>query len=169
MKPRTIPQPKFMQAGLVAALFVTCSAAAAALPKEGSYDYTACWSGTSNEINFSKTHTATSYEMMGTVISTAAGGLFDKGTFRCVGMNTSFAGKSGGGNVCESIDADGDKRLVRFSIESDGKVVRESVVGTGKYEGMVTTGTVALIGPFPVIKPGTFQQCNHQKGTYKIN
>jgi hypothetical protein len=32
---------------------------------------------------------------------------------------------------------------------------------------MVTTGTVELLGPFPVIKDGTFQNCNHQTGTYQ--
>ena len=32
------------------------SAFAAELPKEGSYDYTACWSGVNNVITFSKTH-----------------------------------------------------------------------------------------------------------------
>jgi len=70
--------------------------------------------------------------------------------------------------VCEAIDADGDKRLTNFSIGSDGKVTREFVVGTGKYEGMVTSGTVEPLGPFPVIKDGTFQNCNHQTGTYKL-
>jgi hypothetical protein len=24
------------------------------------------------------------------------------------------------------------------------------------------------LGPFPVIKAGTFQDCNHQTGTYKL-
>ena len=45
------------------------SAFAAELPKEGSYDYTSCWSGVSNTITFSKTHTASSYEMTGTTRS----------------------------------------------------------------------------------------------------
>ena len=41
------------------------SAFAAEPPKEGSYDYTACWSGTGNDVTFSKTHTGSSYEMTG--------------------------------------------------------------------------------------------------------
>ena len=45
------------------------SAFAADLPKEGSYDFTSCWSGVSNPIAFSKTHFAYSYEM--TVLSEA--------------------------------------------------------------------------------------------------
>jgi hypothetical protein len=144
------------------------SAFAAELPKEGSYDYTACWSGISNAVTFSKTHTALSYEMTGAIRTNTPGGMFDKETFRCVGMNASLGGKNTGSTVCEAIDADGNKRLSSFSVGSDGKVSREFVVGTGKYEGMVTTGTVEPLGPFPVIKAGTFQDCNHQTGTYKL-
>jgi hypothetical protein len=83
-------------------------------------------------------------------------------------MNASLDGKNTGSTVCEAIDADGDKRLSYFSVGSDGKVTRENVVGTGKFEGMVASGTVQPLGPFPVIKAGTFQDCNHQVGTYKL-
>ena len=144
------------------------SAFAADLPKEGSYDFTSCWSGISNAVTFSKTHTASSYEIMGAIRSNTPGGMFDKETFRCVRMNASLGGKNTGSTVCEAIDADGNKRLTYFSLGSDGKVTREFVVGTGKYEGMVTTGTVEPLGPFPVIKAGTLQDCNHQTGTYKL-
>ena len=144
------------------------SAFAAELPKEGSYDYTACWSGSGSDITFSKTHTASSYELTGTIRSNTSGGMFDKQAFRCVGMTAVLGGKSTGSTVCEAIDADGDKRLSYFSLGSDGKVTREFIAGTGKYEGMVTVGTVEPLGPFPVIKAGTIQDCNHQTGTYKL-
>ena len=144
------------------------SAFAAELPKEGSYDFTSCWSGANNVITFSKTHTASSFEMTGTNRSNPPGGVFDKNTFRCVGMNSSLDGKITASTVCEAIDGDGDKRLTYFST-GDGKVTRTFVLGTGKYEGMVnTTGTVQPLGPFPAIKAGTFQDCNHQTGTYKL-
>src|ERR1700687_3868323 len=45
------------------------SAFAAEPPKEGSYDFTACWSGISNAVTFSKTHTASSQEMTGAIRS----------------------------------------------------------------------------------------------------
>jgi hypothetical protein len=144
------------------------SAFAAELPKEGRYDITACWSGANNAVTFSKTHTATSYEITGTVRSNTPGGMFDKGTFRCVGMDASLGGKNTQSTVCEATDADGNKRLTYFSLGSDGKLTREFVVGTGKYEGMVTAGTVEPLGPFPVAKVGTVQDCNHQTGTYKL-
>jgi len=69
--------------------------------------------------------------------------------------------------VCETKDADGDKRLLSFS-NVDGKITRTNVAGTGKYEGIVTAGMVENLGPFPSIKDGTFQNCNHQTGTYKL-
>ncbi|MBR0798643.1 hypothetical protein JQ615_24965 [Bradyrhizobium jicamae] len=144
------------------------SALATELPKEGSYDYTACWSGVSNAITFSKADTASSYEMTGTILSNPSGGMFDKNSFRCVGMNASLEGKFTGSAVCESLDVDGDKRLSNYSLASDGSLTREIVAGTGKYEGMTMTGTVHPLGSFPVVKAGTFQDCNHQTGTYKL-
>ena len=152
-----------------AMLFVSVSVVSAAeLPKEGSYDYTACWSGVNNTIAFSKGYNASSYEMTGTILSNPPGGMFDKNSFRCVGMNASLGGKFTGATVCEAIDVDGDKRLSNFSLGSDGSLTRETVAGTGKYEGMTITGTVHPLGSFPVIKAGTFQDCNHQTGTYKL-
>jgi hypothetical protein len=67
------------------------SAFAAELPKEGRYDITACWSGVNNAVTFSKTHTATSYEITGAIRSSPPGGMFDKETFRCVGMDASLS------------------------------------------------------------------------------
>jgi hypothetical protein len=156
---------KYVLASIIFA-FAHC-ASANELPKEGSFDYTACWSGTSNTVSFSKTHTALSYEQTGSIRSNPAGGMFDKETFRCVGMSASLGGKNTGSAVCEATDGNGNKRLTYFSI-ADGKVTREFVAGTGKYEGMVTTATVQPLGPFPVVKEGTFQDCNHQTGTYKL-
>jgi len=118
-------------------LILTSAPAAFAsdLPKEGSYDYTAYWSGVNNVITFSKTHTASSYEMTGTTRTNPPGGMFDKNSFHCVGMNASLDGKNTGSTVCEATDTDGDKRLAYFSLGSDGKVTRENITGIGKYEG----------------------------------
>ena len=145
------------------------SALAAGLPKEGSYDFTSCWSGVSNTIAFSKTHSAFSYEMTGVNRSNPPGGLYDKLAFRCVGMNASFDGKVSGTTVCEGVDFEGDKRLTYFSLGADGKITRQFITGTGKYEGMVESDSaVQPLGPFPVVKAGTFADCNHQTGTYKL-
>lgn len=167
MKTRIDLKHQLKTAGLLAALVVSGSAVAQTLPKEGNYDFTSCWSGVSNVIAFSKTHVAFSYEMTGTNRSATPGGFFDKTSFRCVGMNSAFEGKATGTVVCEMIDAQGDKSLMRYI--NDGTTnTRTSVAGTGKYDGMVSSGTTMPLGPFPFIKPGTFQNCNQQTGTYKL-
>ena len=144
------------------------SALAGELPKEGNYDFISCSSSVANAIRFSKTHTASSSEITGTNRSNPPGGLFDKITFRCVGMNASLDGKETASIVCEAIDVDGDKYLSKVST-GDGKTTRTIVAGTGKYEGIVTTQTAfEQLGPFPTIKDGTTQACNHQTGTYKL-
>src|SRR5258707_15014443 len=97
-----------------------------------------------------KTHTASSFEQTGTTRSNPPGGIFDKSTFRCVGMNASLDGKITASTVCESIDVDGDKRLTYFST-GDGKTTRTNIAGTGKYEGMVTAGHVQTPGALPAI------------------
>ena len=151
---------------IVAAPFSTF---AAELPKEGSYDFTSCSSGVSSEINFSKTHTGSSYEETGTVRSNSPGGLFDKSAYRCVGLYTSFDGKNTVYSLCEAIDPNGDKRLSFYSPGSDGKTTRTQVAGTGKYEGIVVNlNSQENLGPFPHIKDGTYQTCSHQTGTYKL-
>ena len=144
------------------------SALAGELPKEGNYDFISCSSGVSSGITFSKTHTASSSEITGTNRSNPPGGLFDKITFHCVGMNASLDGKETASFVCEAIDVDGDKYLSKVSA-GDGKTTRAIVAGTGKYEGIVTTQTAfEQLGPFPAIKDGTSQSCNHQTGTYRL-
>ena len=144
------------------------SALAGELPKEGNYDFTSCYNEVNNVITFSKTYTGKSYESTGTIRSNPPGGLFDKSTFRCVGMSASLDGKNTGSTLCESIDPDGDRRLAYFSLV-DGKVTRTNVAGTGKWEGsVVTQNSFEQLGPFPTIKDGTSQACNHQTGTYKL-
>jgi hypothetical protein len=142
--------------------------AATNLPKEGNYDVVACWTGTGNDLALGKGSLASSYEMVGTVVSMPPGGFADRSTFRCVGMNTSMNGKMGGANICDVVDPDGDHRVNRFEIRADGSVVREMVSGTGKYEGMTQTNKVEPFPPMKEAKAGTFQGCNRQSGTYKF-
>jgi hypothetical protein len=94
--------------------------------------------------------------------------MFDGDVIRCVGMVASFDGKSTGGSICEGVAKDGDKRLTQFRYDSDNKLVRETVAATGKYDGLVTRGTVRDVGPPVEIKTGTAQLCNQQTGTYKL-
>lgn len=165
MKTQTITRPL---AFIVLAAAGACAFAAVNLPKEGSYDSISCWTGTGNDIAFSKENAGSTYEMVGTVVSMIPGGLGDRSTFRCVGIDTTVQGRKGGGNMCEVIDPDGDKRLNAFHVEPDGRIVREMLAGTGKYEGMTMTNTVANLAAMKPAKAGTFQGCNRQTGTYKL-
>jgi len=154
---------------LVTTLLAASAAAQAAdLPKEGSFDFTACWSGASSMVAFSKTQWANTFELTGSTRSNPPGGLSDMGSFRCVGTITSFDNQQRQLTACEGIDRDGHKRLTHFETGPDGKVARRFIAGTGKYEGMSETANVQNLGPFPTIKPGTFQNCNRQTGTYKM-
>jgi hypothetical protein len=152
----------------IAALLCSASVAGAAdLAPQGKYDVTACWAGTSNPIEFSKTHSAFTYDMSGASRASEAGTLFDKVSFHCIGLSMAFEGKTSGVTVCEGIDKDGDKYLSHF-VQAGTTNTRTHVSGTGKYEGAVLSSSVEGLGPFPVIKAGTFQNCNHQTGTYKL-
>ncbi|HEV2548405.1 MAG TPA: hypothetical protein VGU20_13780 [Stellaceae bacterium] len=142
-------------------------AAAADFPKEGKYDITSCWSGIGNNIDFSKTHSAMSYELTGTTRSNPPGGFLDMTAFRCVGFTGTIDGKVSGMNMCEGIDKDGDKYLIRSIVEPP-KNTLEGLAGTGKYEGIVRTGVAESLGAFPAAKPGTFEGCNHGTGAYKM-
>jgi hypothetical protein len=147
----------------------TCAFAAVNLPKEGTYETLNCWTGTGNDVAVGKDYTASSYEMVGTVVSVPPGGLGDRSTFRCVGYVTTFKGKPPtNNNVCVVTDADGDQRINRFAMLPDGKFTREMIGGTGKYEGMEMTNTVFTMPPMKEAKPGVFQGCNRQTGTYKL-
>jgi len=150
-----------------AALATAGTALGAQVPKEGSYDFTACWAGSANAIAFSKTHVAVTFDMSGVALSNPPGGMYDHHSFRCIGLSTTLSGEVKQITLCEAVDPDGDKTLTRF--EGDGNHgTRTLLEGTGKYTGMVSTGTAESLGKFVPVRPGTFQSCNHQTGTYKM-
>lgn len=138
------------------------------LPKEGNYDFTACWAGVNNLLEHSKTDLAVIYEYLGGIKSTQPNGLLDKTSLRCVGMRTALSGKRTLDNVCETTDGDGDKVLVRYSFTSDGKFTQQALSGTGKYEGIVLIAGPGDSVRFPEIKPLHFQGCARSTGTYKL-
>lgn len=145
------------------------TAAAAEMPKEGQYDFTACWSGTSNVTKFSDKQSIFANDMTGVIRTTTPGGPFDGETFHCTGIMMMIDGKIASENTfCVATDKEGNKRLARFT-NTGGTITREHLSGTGKYEGMtITPASVKPMGPFPSAKPGTFQGCNHQTGSYKL-
>lgn len=137
------------------------------MPKEGNYDYISCWSGTGNNIQFSKTHGFGSFEFVVNNRTSPPGGPFDMTAARCIGLGTQIDGKYSSSSYCEATDKDGDKFIVRNSIEG-GKQIQEGIAGTGKYEGMTRIGTTEPLGSFPRVKPDAITGCARQTGTYKL-
>jgi hypothetical protein len=168
MKSRNSLKLQIANTALLAAFTVAGSAVAQTLPKEGSYDFTSCYSDTATTVSFGKDHSSLVYERTGMNTSNPPRGYMDKSTFRCVGMTSSFGGKNSGSSTCESIDKDGHKKLTYFSLDRDGTIVKEVVLGTGKYEGATEKGSTTTMGPYPTIKLGTSQNCVRQTGTYKL-
>ena len=87
-------------ASLVVVLCIVGSSAGETLPKEGSFDFTACWSGVTNTLVFDSSHSVMTWELLGTDLSNPPGGILDKSSFRCVGMRTTDA-KTTVSNYCE--------------------------------------------------------------------
>ena len=170
MKSKSSLKPLLTNAALAGALAVSAAAAGASkqFPKEGHYAFTACFSGVASLIGFSKGFRGYSYELLGTNRSDKPGAIMDHTAFRCVGANTSLGGKSTFDLLCEIKDSDGDEQLARIGMDADGRQIRKVVAGTGKYEGMQMSGTIVPFKRFPSIKPGTFQACNYQTGTYEL-
>jgi hypothetical protein len=161
--------PKFLRLATVLAVAAAGVAVAADLPKEGRFDVTTCFSRTSHRIDFSDTQFAYSYEEYGVALSNPPGGLFDYDAVRCVGMTANMDGMPSGGSVCEGVDKDGNRRLNRFVYDNEGRIKREMIGGTGKYEGMVLGDTkYEALGPFPTMKEGHPFTCNRQTGNYKL-
>lgn len=151
----------------VVAMVLASAAFAADVPKEGTYDFTACWGGKSNIIAFSKRHVAFTYDLSGATLSNPPGSMFDHHSFHCIGLGMVFDGKVKQTTLCEAVDPDGNKAFARF--DDDGKHAKRTLLeGTGLYKHMVSSGITNSLGKFASVKRGTFQKCNHQTGTYKI-
>ena len=152
----------------------TSLATASEVPKEGTYDYVACWSGTVSEMKLPGGDVARMVEFTGSIRAKDPSSIFNNNSFRCmsIGVTTpekKSAGITAGKSICTGTDPDGDTRSVSFTTGDDGKTVRKELGGTGKFDGMVTSNqTIEELGPMPTIQPGTLQSCNHQTGNHKL-
>lgn len=163
--------PLLTTAALAGGLAVSAAAAWASqqAPKEGKFAIRNCWSGVTKVVALSKTHVAYSFEMTGESIADEPGSLFDHQTFQCEGVGVRSGKKRTIADlVCVGVDPDGDRHMDHHVLGKDGQLGRVDLGGTGKYDGMVSHAKMVDLGPFPRIKPGTFQGCNHEVGTYKL-
>lgn len=151
---------------LLATLALACTAAPN-YPKEGTYDYISCYSGTTNTVQVSNANGAYTNAFVGNTRTSPAGGPFDKLAYTCVGAGATTNGKVNSSYYCEAVDVDGDK-FMAHGVSDGVKTTTDAFGGTGKYEGMVRNGSSDSLGAFPTVKAGTFTGCNHQIGTYKL-
>src|ERR1051325_7161719 len=92
---------------LAVALLGFWSTAFAEMPKEGKYDYMACWSGTRQASKFSDTHSMVSYDFSGIIHANQPDRTFDKNTCRCIAIMFIAERKFiSGSNLCEATDKD---------------------------------------------------------------
>lgn len=165
------PKLKLQCASLGLAGLLAAGAALAAThhyPKEGKFAYTSCWSGTIKAVGMSKAHSVWSYEFMGETIADKPGSIFDHDTFQCEGAGFTLGKAVNSRLACVAVDPDGDRNMTSYTLGKDGKYHGKELGGTGKYEGMERRAQLQHLGPFPTIKKGTFQDCNHVVGTYKL-
>jgi hypothetical protein len=118
-------------------------------------------------MEYSPSQSAWSYNEHGMAVADPQGGMFDGDEVRCVGATASLGGKQIGNSACIAVAKDGATRFTRLWYDADGKLQTETVGGTGKYDGMVTTGTVQTVKEPQGIKPGTLtvEYCNRNVGT----
>ncbi|MBK5204444.1 MAG: hypothetical protein JJD98_03240 [Polaromonas sp.] len=116
------------------------SATSQPLPKEGIYDYASCFSGTSNGMQFSKTHGAYTLEYIGNTRTNPPADRFDMLTYHdhCMGQGSTIGGKSNNLYYCQAADKNGDKFMLR-GVSEGAKGQQQVIAGTGKHEGMERT------------------------------
>src|SRR5262249_51369129 len=89
-------------------------------PKEGTYDYIACYGGTMTQMKMPGGEVASSMEWTGGTHSNVAGSPFDNNSFKCIGTGIGAPGKAWttGQLFCTATDTDGDTRSVHFVTEN---------------------------------------------------
>jgi hypothetical protein len=143
--------------------------AAAELPKEGSYDLTACNTRVINRVMVTDVRSISSYEQFGTSLSNPPGGMFDNGAAHCVGAATAINGQAVDDTMyCMTVYPDGGKILRRFTKQPDGMYRPEVIEATGKYAGIVIEGTAKPSGRLPTVKADVNLFCSRQTGTYTL-
>ncbi|HVL55987.1 MAG TPA: hypothetical protein VM491_05755 [Burkholderiaceae bacterium] len=137
------------------------------LPKEGKYDMTLCWGGTSHAVSATPNDHFGTYALTGPVRSNAETRLFDQASFDCVGTWAVRASAHQHAGYCLVVDRDGDKAFFRDVRDGDGYTAA-FLGGTGKYRGIAGGGTTERIGAYPPARAGSIQGCARSSGNYKL-
>lgn len=161
--------------GLV--LLLATQVISAELPEEGKFDVLNCYSGTSQVLNFDRTHIAWGYrDEVSFTYTDPPGGPFDRMWGRCVGSGGFIEGERMNGALCEYSDIEGDSL---FMTSSHATVLETSsrrsevklLAGTGKYQGLKGEGTSAdqVFFPEDEDRPDSYAGCVRYSGTYQLS
>jgi hypothetical protein len=137
-----------------------------AAPKEGNYRSDGCFHGQHFMTSHSKDIMGGSYTGISTQQAPGENDFWHNMVGRCNGAWTLIMGEYNELGTCEYTDAAGDKLFGVYTRKNqDG--TWKVLAGTGKYDGLESTGTWTPYTQFPAIQ-GEAASCFHQTGKYKL-
>lgn len=141
-------------------------AAAADLPRDGTYDHQSCYVGPHYVIAHSKDHMAGSYAATGGSLA-PAGDPFHAASGVCYGAWTLLNGEYSESGACEFTDGSGDRFMGVYSRRNQEKGIWRMVGGTGKFVGI--SGSGHFIPGTALPQPaGQVVACNREIGDWKL-
>lgn len=149
-----------------------CGAALAALVgsafAQQSYESTTCRAGTVTVLAQADKIFVWQLDHRGVTLS--PGGPFDGFTQRCIGTVANVEGKIAANGWCRNVDPKtGDWTLIDWTgSDKPGHGTFSYRQGTGKWQGITGGGTYEPVGATKPVEPGTYQNCNRAKGTFKL-
>lgn len=147
---------------------ISSTAMAAAMPKEGNFDFNFCFVTDVNHIALSDSAGLGSFTNVAAIHSNPAGGAFDLQGARCFGFYSNVEGQYSESGYCEMKDVDGDRWIMKFTSGPDGSGSWTAAGGVEKYAGMAATGKYRPLGMVPSVIAGKVSRCNRNVGTYKL-
>ncbi|MEO8718564.1 MAG: hypothetical protein ABI423_10150 [Burkholderiales bacterium] len=95
---------------------------------------------------------------------------FNNFTQRCIGVVAAVEGKISGNGWCRSVDPKtGDWTLIDWTAsDKPGHGTWSFRHGTGKWQGVTGGGTYEPTGATRPVEAGTYQNCVHGMGTWKL-
>lgn len=163
-----ISKPSFVAFTTSGILCACLTAAAAPMPKEGSFELNFCFVTDIHHIAVTDKTGVGYFTNSAALHSLQPGGAFDLQGARCFGYYSNVEGQYGDHGYCELIDADGDRWIMKFQSGPDQSGTWNVAAGTRKYVGMTATGAYKPLGFVSSPEPGRAQRCNRNTGTYKL-
>ncbi len=161
--------PTFVLSIAGCALLVLAQGAVAAdPPKEGSFDGMTCYAGPQHVITDGKGTVGFSYDVVGTPMRKEGDPLFHASA-ECVGSGTIVGAELMDSGLCIVTDADGDRFFSAYSRHNKEAGTWKVIAGTGKFEGMESSGTWApVLMPVKPARADMAQSCNKEAGHWKL-